>query len=130
MARSIIRTVVTAGDARNSNNGLPNEEDDYKTKLLKWIPAETVAFYAGLVGIPESLRDAYPDWYVPALLVVFLVGLVGTPLLLNRSYYRRRKRLAAKLVQFIMSNRCSDSSSEQEEHAAKTEVGQYHRKPL
>jgi len=86
VARSVIRTVVTASDARNRNNGLPDEEDDYKTKLLKWIPAETVAFYTGLVGIPESLKDAYPGWYIPALVVVFLVGLFGTPLVLNRAY--------------------------------------------
>lgn len=81
-----IRTVVTAGDAANRNNGLPNEEDDYKTRLLKYIPAETVAFYTGAIGVVESLQQSDPGWRIPVWIIVFLIGLIGTPLLLTRIY--------------------------------------------
>jgi hypothetical protein len=81
-----MRAVITARDAANPNNGLPDEEDDYKTKLLKYLPSETVAFYTGLAGAVEALRTSNPEYYVPSLLVLFLAGLIGTPLLLNRTY--------------------------------------------
>src|SRR5688500_3936257 len=47
----MLRAVVTEEDA-NRDNGLPDNPDDYKTKLLKYIPAEAVALYTALVGIP------------------------------------------------------------------------------
>ena len=82
---SMLRTVVTHGDTEHSN-GLPNEADDYKTRLMKLIPAETVAFYTGLASIPETLQVSNPGYYWPALIIVFLAGLVGTPLILMRAY--------------------------------------------
>jgi hypothetical protein len=83
---SVLRTVVTEGDAQNEKNGLPNKADDYKARLVKLIPAETVALYTGLAGLPESLRQTNPAWYWPALILVFLAGLVGTAVILNKAY--------------------------------------------
>jgi hypothetical protein len=83
---TMIRTVVTEDDAARENNGLPNTEDDYKTKLLKYIPAETVAFFTALVGVVDALKVTEPTWYVVGLVIVFLAGLVGTPLYLTRVY--------------------------------------------
>jgi len=85
MSESLIRAVVTEEDARR-DNGLPNNPDDYKTKLLKYIPAETVTVYTTLAGIVVSVREVYPAWYWPGLAIVFLIGLVGTPLILTRAY--------------------------------------------
>lgn len=83
---TMIRTVVTEGDTEYKKNGLPNVQDDYKTKLLKYIPAETVAFFTALVGVVESLRTTNPNWYIVGLAIVFLAGFVGTPLYLIRIY--------------------------------------------
>jgi hypothetical protein len=83
---SVIRAVVTDQDAETPNNGLPNAADDYKTRLLKLIPAETVAFYTGLAGVPEALKEQSPGWYVPTLVLLILAGLVGTPLILTKAY--------------------------------------------
>ncbi len=89
---TLIRAVVTEADAANPENGLPNQADDYKTKLVKYIPVETVAFYTSVVGIPETLKqlsERQPEfyiWYVVGLVLVFLGGLIGTPLILNRVY--------------------------------------------
>jgi hypothetical protein len=85
MPESLIRAVVTEEDA-GRDNGLPNNPDDYKTKLLKYIPAETVTVYTTLAGIVVSFREVYPAWYWPGLAIVFLIGLVGTPLILTRAY--------------------------------------------
>jgi hypothetical protein len=85
MPESLIRAVVTEEDARR-DNGLPNNPDDYKTRLLKYIPAETVTVYTTLASIVVSLREVYPVWYWPGLAMVFMIGLVGTPLILTRAY--------------------------------------------
>jgi hypothetical protein len=85
MPEPLIRAVVTEEDA-GRDNGLPNNPDDYKTKLLKYIPAETVTIYTTLAGIVVSFREVYPAWYWPGLAMVFLIGLVGTPLILTRAY--------------------------------------------
>jgi hypothetical protein len=77
----MIRTVVTEEDA-SRNNGLPGTPDDYKTRLLKYIPAEAVALYTGLVGMPESLKEQSPGWYWIGLILVFVAGLAAVPLLL------------------------------------------------
>jgi len=82
---SLIRAVVTKDDA-GRDNGLPSNPDDYKTKLLKYIPAETLTVYTTLAGIVVSFREVYPAWYWPGLAMVFLIGLVGTPLILTRAY--------------------------------------------
>lgn len=93
---SMLRTVITAADAEHDGNGLGQNADDYKTRLLKYIPAETVALYTGLIGIPISLQAESLGWYWTGLILVFLAGLVGTPLILMRGYgitwqYKKRQ---------------------------------------
>lgn len=101
----MIRTVVTEGDAANPNNGLPNTEDDYKTKLLKYIPAETVAFYTGLVGVIEQIGSG-SGWYVPGVVFLFLAGLIGTPLYLIRIYgmkwQYKRTQIIVSTIAYIL----------------------------
>lgn len=94
----MIRTVVTEGDANNPNNGLPNTPDDYKTRLLKYIPAEAVTLYTALVGIPVSLQEQSPVWYWIGLVLVFAAGLAAVPFILMRGYgmtwkYKKRQIL-------------------------------------
>ena len=93
---SMLRTVITPADAEHHGNGLGQNADDYKTRLLKYIPSETVALYTGLIGIPISLQAESPGWYWTGLILVFLAGLVGTPLVLMRGYgitwqYKKRQ---------------------------------------
>jgi hypothetical protein len=102
MARTtgMIRTVVTEEDARRKN-GLPDNPDDYKTRLLKYIPAEAVALYTALVGIPESLKEQSSGWYWFGLILVFVAGLVAVPLVLMRGYgmkwqYKKRQIICPK----------------------------------
>lgn len=97
---SLIRAVVTEEDAKR-NNGLPDNPDDYKTKLLKYIPAETVTVYTTLAGIVVSFREVYPAWYWPGLAIVFLIGLVSTPLILTRTYGMKWKYKKRQII-FMM----------------------------
>jgi len=53
----MIRTVINEADAANPNNGLPDSPDDYKTRLLKYIPAEAVVLYVTLIGIVTGLEE-------------------------------------------------------------------------
>ena len=110
VAEALKRTVVTEQDAANLDNGLPNVEDDYKTKLLKYIPVETVAFYTGTIGVVETLKATSPTWYAAGLVLVFLIGLVGTIFLLNRVYgitwkYKKRQIIVstASYVLWVLS---------------------------
>jgi hypothetical protein len=54
--------------------------DDYKDRLLKYIPAEVIALYMFLEGIIKSAGDPSPviHW------AIFFVGVVGTYLYLLR----------------------------------------------
>jgi len=94
----MVRTVVTKGDADNENNGLPNQPDDYKKALVKLIPAETVAFYTSVAGIPEALAATNPEWYWPALILVFGIGLVGTPAILLFAYGMKWKYKKGQII--------------------------------
>lgn len=102
----MLRTVITEADARHDGNGLGQKADDYKTKLLKYIPSETVALYTGLIGIPISLQAESPGWYWAGLIIVFLAGLVGTPLLLMRGYgitWRyKKKQIIVSTVAYVL----------------------------
>lgn len=103
---SVIRAVVTEADANNRNNGLPSTPDDYKTRLLKYIPAEAVTLYTALVGIPVSLQEQSPGWYWFGLVIVFIAGLAAVPLVLIRGYgmswkYKKRQILLS-IVAYIL----------------------------
>ena len=82
----MIRTVINEADAANPNNGLPNSADDYKTRLLKYIPAEAVTLYFTLIGIVAGIEEQSPFWYWFGMLAVFVGGLVAVPLILIRGY--------------------------------------------
>jgi hypothetical protein len=82
----MIRTVINEADAANPNNGLPNSPDDYKTRLLKYIPAEAIVLYLALIGIVTGLEEQSPFWYWVGSVAVFVGGLVAVPLILIRGY--------------------------------------------
>jgi hypothetical protein len=101
----MIRAVITEEDAKR-NNSLPNSPDDYKTRLLKYIPAEAVALYTALVGIPVSLEGQSPGWYWFGLVAVFLAGFAAVPLVLIRGYgmkwqYKKRQ-IILSIVAYIL----------------------------
>ena len=102
----MIRAVVTENDANHENNGLPNRKDDYKTKLLKYIPAEAVALYTALVGIPVTLEEQSPGWYWFGLILVFAAGLAAVPLVLMKGYGMRweykKRQIILSIVAYIL----------------------------
>lgn len=57
--------------------------DTYRDRLFKYIPAEVVTLYLGLMAILGAAKE--PPYFLPW--VAFLVGLVGTPFYL-RSYQK------------------------------------------
>lgn len=67
--------------------------DDYKARLVKYIPAESMALYAAtdktvtaFYGLePTGVTNLPPDGLLPVLSwLLFLVALVGTPIYLYR----------------------------------------------
>lgn len=102
----MIRTVVNEEDAANPNNGLPNRPDDYKTRLLKYIPAEAVVLYVTLMGIVAGLEAQSPSWYWLGAVVVFVGGLAAVPLILIRVYgmkwqYKKRQ-IILSMVAYLL----------------------------
>lgn len=77
MNRQIVRppkAVVSSAESA------PSEPDDYKNRLIKHIPTESIAAYVTLQGIIES--SARPEEVTVWLWIAFGVGIVGTPLYL------------------------------------------------
>ena len=68
--------------ATNTETGDQLSPDDYKDKLVKYIPAEAVAAYLTLDGIIRS--SATGNSIRTGLWVAFVIGLIGTPLYLWR----------------------------------------------
>jgi hypothetical protein len=101
----MLRAVVTEEDAKRKN-GLPDNPDDYKTKLLKYIPAEAVALYTALVGIPVTLEEQSPGWYWFGLILVFAAGLAAVPLVLMKGYGMRweykKRQIILSIVAYIL----------------------------
>jgi len=110
------RTVVSAADVAEKLNGRadvgdsrsealdraraltggpepPEGPDDYKTRLLKYIPGEVVALYIFLDGIVKSSADL-PHWIYWG---IFCVGAAGAYL------YLLRVAKVEKQVQLIIS---------------------------
>lgn len=69
--------------------------DDYKDRLLKYIPAEVVAAYLAVQGIVPSIADAEASDAI--LLIAFLFLLIATP------FYLRRVANITKKVQLSIS---------------------------
>jgi len=84
MARTVITQAdVAGGNARALETAVtPPNVDQYKDRLLKYIPAEVVALYVTTAGVIEGSADGFPK--TAALWVVFFIGVVATPLFLRR----------------------------------------------
>ncbi|HEV2389039.1 MAG TPA: hypothetical protein VGS20_17495 [Candidatus Acidoferrales bacterium] len=76
------------------------EPDDYKSRLLKYIPTEVVAVYLTIAGIVHASGSGLPR---PTLSVVFVVLLVATPLYLWRVLQvTKAPQLAVSTVSFAV----------------------------
>jgi hypothetical protein len=77
------------------------EADDYKSRLLKYIPAEVVAVYLTLDSIVRSAvnRASLQGW----LWLIFAFGLMVTPLFLWRiAKVRRANQLIISTISFAV----------------------------
>jgi hypothetical protein len=80
----------------------PDKVDDYKTIVLKYIPAEVVAFYQlfAAVIVEAHKGGSLTGWWFTGLLwAVFATGVVATPLYLVLFYGLRLR----KWVQLLLS---------------------------
>ncbi|NNM72071.1 hypothetical protein [Enterovirga aerilata] len=92
MPRLVVPRSATSGNlAAASVEDQP--ADDYSSRLVKYIPAESVAFFACVdkliashfgIGNTASTTAATSSGAFALSLIVFLLGLVGTPLYLWR----------------------------------------------
>jgi hypothetical protein len=81
MARAEAGAVPGTLDALGRKLSRPEKVDDYKTKLMKYIPAEVIGLYVALEGIVKSSAT---DGRQEAYWFIFVVGLIVTPLYLWR----------------------------------------------
>jgi len=80
----------------------PPEPDDYKAKLLKYIPAEVVSLYVSLDAIVKASTTTV-DEMTYAYLAIFVVGIIGTPLYLwKHAKVIKRKQLLISTIAFIV----------------------------
>ena len=80
MPAGLNRASVTRLDI--GRDDFPNEVDDYKTLIVKFIPAEVVAFYqlfAAIVVEANKAGSLTGSWFNGLLWAVFLTGVVATP---------------------------------------------------
>lgn len=76
------------------------EEDEYTSRLLKFIPAEVVAVYLALDGVVKAAASQLPH---KTLWVVFLVLLIATPLYLWRvAKVTKKAQLVVSTVSFAV----------------------------
>jgi hypothetical protein len=91
-----MRTALSASDIAASDNP-SNKADSYAEQILKYIPAEVVAFYlpalAAAVGL--KAKDTITLSYTVTVWVIFFVGLFGT------FVYMRRKAVKELLDQKV-----------------------------
>lgn len=94
------RASVTSLDTAQPD--FPDEVDDYKTLVVKFIPAEVVAFYqlfAAAVVESYKAESLTGPWFQGLLWTVFLTGVVATPAYLILFYGLRLR----KFVQLLMA---------------------------
>jgi hypothetical protein len=77
------RTVITDEDPGVQQGN--READDPKAKIVKYIPAESVALYTTTASVLEGLDFTKRDLNT-ALWITVLIGLIGTPIYLQRVY--------------------------------------------
>src|SRR5215203_3218966 len=86
-------------EEESTRAALSQRVDDYTNRLLKYIPAESVALYLTLQGIVLSSVEgqALNTW----LWVAFVIGIIGTPLYLWRiQQVSKRIQLAVSTAAF------------------------------
>ena len=94
-----MRVVVTSKNIDLIRKKLPKEEkkslnvDDYKNRLIKYIPAEIVALYLTLYGLAQSAEATIP--FVQINWLIFIIGLVLTPLFI---YYIQEHRNYTQII--------------------------------
>ena len=82
-----MRQVITPRNIALVKAQLPDEEkekvkpDNYKERLIKFIPAEVVTLYLTVYGIASAARDEIP--FEVFIWIIFAVGIIGTPLYLR-----------------------------------------------
>jgi hypothetical protein len=86
----------TARLSAETTDGLPG--DDYKDRLVKYIPAESVALYTftdklvtayyGINELGSPTRVAPDVWFGILPWALFVLGVVGTPIYLRRQKLR------------------------------------------
>ena len=91
------RTVISQQQALAAT---PNTKpDDYKQRLLKYIPTEVIALYLTLDTLVRSSDDMPSN----ALWIIFAIGLVGTFLYLWRvEKVRKAKQLIISTIAFAV----------------------------
>lgn len=83
-----MRTVITSKNIDLVKASLPEEErekvtlDDYKEKLLKYIPAEIIALYVTVYGIAKAAQENIPFELIAW--IIFGICFLGTILYLWR----------------------------------------------
>lgn len=80
-----MRKIVTSKDlskAELAEMERKAKPDDYLTRLIKYIPSETVTLYVTLYGIANAARTEIPFEQITWL--IFIVGVVLTPFYLWR----------------------------------------------
>jgi len=97
MPRLVVPTDITKGKfASKTIDNVP--ADDYKDRLVKYIPAESVAFYALVDKIVashyklegSSLTTPVPDAAITLSWLIFGIGVIGTP------FYLKRQKLSGQ----------------------------------
>lgn len=78
------RQVVSSGRRRDGTSAAPGTQDDYVQRLLKLIPAETVAMYLFLEGVTASGLAQEPSQLATWLWAIFGILLVGNVLYIWR----------------------------------------------
>ena len=98
------RTVIGAKDIQRQRELVPIEEvpaeaDDYKSRLLKYIPSEVIALYLTL----DALIRASGESSSVLFWLIFIVGVVAVPLYLWRiEKVEKPVQLAISTVAFIV----------------------------
>src|SRR5512133_2104017 len=73
------RGTVLLDAAGRINQGVP--DDSYRERLIKYIPAETIAMFIALYGITYYLSGS-EDWYPLMARWILIAGILGTVLYL------------------------------------------------
>jgi hypothetical protein len=74
--RTMIRTIVypTPGNVRPQVATETPEEDDYSSKLVKYIPGEVIAFFVPAYALAAQVPELWARWLVLVLCVLGTVG--------------------------------------------------------